>query len=169
MGDPVQYIYYFLELCCLSMCKKIHKSRKLWYYCHSWIFRRGRGRGSKNGFDKGLGVQVGSSTTEDASKPTSEKLKEGDRDLLGKFVEEQLKNIKITNVEEQSKTEDASKPTSEKLKAGGQDLLGKFVEEQLKNIKITNVEEQLKTDPKITKVNNSCGQVVRNFEKGSKN
>ena len=106
---------------------KIHKSRKLWNYCHSWIFRRGRGRGSKNGFDKGLGVQVGSSTAEDASKPTSEK-----------------------------------------LKAGGQDLLGKFVEEQLKNIKITNVEEQLKTDPKITKVNNSCGQVVRNFEREAK-
>jgi len=71
---------------------------------------RGRGRGSKNGFVKGPGVgrgliQVGSSTAGDASKPTSEKLKEGGQDLLGKFVEEQLKNIKITNVEEQLKTD----------------------------------------------------------------
>ena len=49
-------------------------------------------------------IQVGSSTAGDESKPTSEKLKEGDQDLLGKFVEEQLKNIKITNVEEQFKT-----------------------------------------------------------------
>ena len=49
-------------------------------------------------------IQVGSSTAGDESKPTSEKLKEGDQDLLGKFVEEQLKNIKITNVEEQLKT-----------------------------------------------------------------
>ena len=83
-------------------------------------------------------------------------MKEGGRDLLGKFVEEQLKHVKITNVEEQSKTEDASKPTSEKLKEGGQDLLGKFVE------------EQSKTDTKITKVNNSCGQVVRNSESEAK-
>jgi len=71
---------------------------------------RGRGRGSKNGFDKGPGVgrgliQVGSSVAGDASKPTSEKLKERGQDLLGKFVEEQLKNIKITNVEEQLKTD----------------------------------------------------------------
>ena len=50
-------------------------------------------------------IQVGSSTAGDASKPTSEKLKEGGQDLLGKFVEEQLKNIKITNVEEQLKTD----------------------------------------------------------------
>ena len=49
-------------------------------------------------------IQVGSSTAEDESKPTSEKLKEGDQDLLGKFVEDQLKNMKITNVEEQLKT-----------------------------------------------------------------
>ena len=50
-------------------------------------------------------IQVGSSTAGDASKPTSEKLKERGQDLLGKFVEEQLKNIKITNVEEQLKTD----------------------------------------------------------------
>ena len=49
-------------------------------------------------------IQVGSSTAGDESKPTSEKVKEGGQDLLGKFVEEQLKNIKITNVEEQLKT-----------------------------------------------------------------
>ena len=90
------------------MCKKYINHEN--YYCHSWIFRRGRGRGSKNGFDKGPGVgrgliQVGSSTAGDASKPTSEKLKERGQDLLGKFVEEQLKNIKITNVEEQLKTD----------------------------------------------------------------
>ena len=96
-------------------------------------------------------IQVGSSVAGDASKPTSEKLKERGQDLLGKFVEEQLKNIKITNVEEQLKP----KPTE-----GGQNLLGKFVEEQLKNIKITNVEEQLKTDPKITKVNKAIQRYI---------
>ena len=116
-------------------------------------------------------IQVGSSVAGDASKPTSEKLKERGQDLLGKFVEEQLKNIKITNVEEQLKPKPTEggqnllgKFVEEQLKPkpteGGQNLLGKFVEEQLKNIKITNVEEQLKTDPKITKVNKAIQRYI---------
>ena len=59
-------------------------------------------------------IQVGSGTAGDASKPTSEKLKEGGQELLSgpllprmteRVVEEQLKNIKITNIEEQLKTD----------------------------------------------------------------
>ena len=59
-------------------------------------------------------IQVGSVTAGDASKPTSEKLKEGGQELspgpllprmTERVVEEQLKNIKITNVEEQLKTD----------------------------------------------------------------
>ena len=56
-------------------------------------------------------IQVGSSTAGDLRPRPTEggqlrpRPTEGGQNLLGKFVEEQLENMKITNVEEEVKTD----------------------------------------------------------------